>query len=68
MHLPLSSYYVTAAANIFWVPYGKPAEKHEYSKVVMVDWPEVGIFCPFTKLAQFMISNTSITLQRKHEC
>lgn len=62
------------AANILWVPgRERTADDGEGdgarigSKVYMVDWPEVGIACPFTELAQFMISNASPELRRKHE-
>ncbi|KAL6073840.1 APH domain-containing protein [Balamuthia mandrillaris] len=54
------------AANILWVPDEKqPRGSNE--NVYMVDWSEVGIFCPFTDIAQFMISNATIKLRRKHE-
>lgn len=33
----------------------------------MIDWSEVGVFCPFTDLAQFMVSNATTDLRRKHE-
>jgi thiamine kinase-like enzyme len=63
------------AANVLWVP-GRartdadeddPERPRVGTKVYMVDWPEVGIACPFTEVAQFMISNASIELRRKHE-
>lgn len=33
----------------------------------MLDWPAVGIFCPFTELAQLVISHVPIELRRTHE-
>ncbi|KAL3686140.1 hypothetical protein R1sor_004162 [Riccia sorocarpa] len=36
-------------------------------RTVFVDWSEVGIGCPFTELAQFMISNATIEFRRAHE-
>ncbi|KAL2654249.1 hypothetical protein R1flu_022377 [Riccia fluitans] len=41
-------------------------EKRE-PRTIFVDWSEVGIGCPFTEMAQFMISNATIEFRRAHE-
>jgi aminoglycoside/choline kinase family phosphotransferase len=49
------------AGNVMWsrTKTGPPCS--------LVDWSEAGIFCPFTELAQFLVSHASIELRRKHE-
>eukprot|EP01087_Luapelamoeba_hula_P016509 TRINITY_DN507_c0_g1_i1.p1 TRINITY_DN507_c0_g1~~TRINITY_DN507_c0_g1_i1.p1 ORF type:complete len:557 (-),score=69.93 TRINITY_DN507_c0_g1_i1:22-1692(-) len=46
---------------------GSRAEKGGEEDVYMVDWSEVGVGCPATEIAQFMISNATIELRRAHE-
>jgi hypothetical protein len=48
------------AGNVMW------DENHD-PPVYIFDWSEVGIGCPYTELAQFMISNATIDVRRKHE-
>ncbi|CAM6103098.1 unnamed protein product [Calypogeia fissa] len=49
------------AGNILW--------RIDQSKdqAIMVDWSEVGMGCPFTDLAQFMISNATVEFRRENE-
>jgi len=51
------------AGNMLWA--GK--EKRPLAPAIFVDWSDVGVFCPFTEIAQFMISNTTVELRRTHE-
>jgi len=48
------------ASNMLWAG---GAKKPFY----LVDWSEVGVFCPFTDIAQFLVSNATVELRRKHE-
>ncbi|KYQ92227.1 hypothetical protein DLAC_07074 [Tieghemostelium lacteum] len=41
--------------------------KNPLSNFHLIDWSEVGIFCPFTDIAQFCISNIPIDFRREHE-
>jgi thiamine kinase-like enzyme len=52
------------ANNMMWRGQREPKN---ITEVYMIDWPEVGMFCPFTDLAQFLISNASPALRRKCE-
>ncbi|KAG6542601.1 hypothetical protein Mapa_016072 [Marchantia paleacea] len=36
-------------------------------RTIFVDWAQVGVGCPFTELAQFMISNATIEFRRDNE-
>ena len=36
-------------------------------RCLWIDWPEVGVFCPYTDLAQFIVSHVTVDLRRKHE-
>jgi hypothetical protein len=47
------------AGNMMWAD--------ELKKLFSFDWSEVGFFCPFTELAQFVVSNMTIELRRAHE-
>jgi len=49
------------ANNLLWAGGAKK------QPLFLVDWAEVGVFCPFTDLAQFLISNATIDLRRKNE-
>lgn len=49
------------AGNIMW------STSKTGPKIYLLDWSEVGVFCPFTELAQFIISHATIDLRRKHE-
>eukprot|EP01102_Stenamoeba_stenopodia_P015247 TRINITY_DN5181_c0_g1_i1.p1 TRINITY_DN5181_c0_g1~~TRINITY_DN5181_c0_g1_i1.p1 ORF type:complete len:519 (+),score=77.44 TRINITY_DN5181_c0_g1_i1:194-1750(+) len=51
------------AGNMLWIGNNRPGR----GPAIFVDWSEVGVFCPFTEIAQFMISNATIELRRKHE-
>ncbi len=49
------------AGNIMWsMTKAKP-------QITLLDWSEVGVFCPFTELAQFLVSNATIKLRRNNE-
>jgi hypothetical protein len=48
------------AGNCMW-------NKERTPPVYFYDWSEVSIGDPYTEIAQFMISNASIELRRKHE-
>ena len=47
------------AGNMFWA--------HSSNDVYSVDFAEVGVFCPFTELAQYLVSNATVALRREHE-
>eukprot|EP01112_Ceratiomyxa_fruticulosa_P016465 TRINITY_DN4984_c1_g2_i1.p1 TRINITY_DN4984_c1_g2~~TRINITY_DN4984_c1_g2_i1.p1 ORF type:complete len:482 (-),score=94.35 TRINITY_DN4984_c1_g2_i1:178-1623(-) len=49
------------AGNLIWAGGNEP---HPF---FLLDWTEVGVFCPFTDLAQFIISNATIELRRREE-
>lgn len=49
------------ASNILWA-WGNTSRPF-----YLVDWSEVGIFCPFTDLAQFVISHINVPMRREHE-
>lgn len=46
-------------SNLLWEGGKRP--------VYMVDWAEVGVFCPFTDIAQFLISHATVEFRRQHE-
>jgi thiamine kinase-like enzyme len=51
------------AGNVLW----SNDQQHCKTPFYLVDWAEVGVQCPFTDLAQFVIGNVSIDVRRKHE-
>jgi hypothetical protein len=56
------------AANMMWVRAGASnAAGSARPPLYFLDWPEVGIGCPFTEIAQFMVSNATIEVRRAHE-
>jgi thiamine kinase-like enzyme len=52
------------ASNTLWCP---PNDKSPTSRVYLIDWSEVGVFCPFTELAQFIVSHITVADRRAHE-
>jgi len=49
------------ASNLLWV------WKQKDIPFYLVDWSEISVYCPFTDLAQFMISHVTTELRREHE-
>ena len=47
------------AGNMFWA--------HSSNDLYSVDFAEVGVFCPFTEIAQYVISNATVKVRREHE-
>jgi len=50
------------AANMLWC-----GKKNPKQLLYFVDWSEVGVFCPFTEIAQFLISNATVEVRRQNE-
>lgn len=50
-------------ANMLW----RDDTSDGKSSLVLLDWSEAGIFCPFTEISQLMISNARIDFRRKYE-
>lgn len=50
-------------ANMLWRTDASDSD----SSLVLLDWSEVGISCPFTEISQLMISNARIDFRRKYE-
>jgi len=52
------------ASNTLWCP---ASAKDPRPRAYLIDWSEVGVFCPFTELAQFVVSHVSVADRRAHE-
>jgi len=50
------------AGNLLWC-----GKKDPQQLLYFIDWSEVGVFCPFTDLAQFLISNATVEVRRQYE-
>ncbi|EGG17519.1 hypothetical protein DFA_08515 [Cavenderia fasciculata] len=59
------------AGNMFWnINYQQQVNQgfiQHPSKIFIVDWSEIGIFCPFSELAQFIISNVNQSDRHQYE-
>ena len=52
------------ASNVLWCP---ASETNPKPRPYLIDWSEVGVFCPFTELAQFIVSHVLVADRRAHE-